>query len=75
MKCKYTSIRRPVKYMWSQEFGSRDEAMEAERQIKKWTRAKKEALIKGDFIMLSNKAKKKNWEEYRKREEKRTDEF
>ena len=41
----YTQIRRPVKLVWSQEFSTRIEAIEAERQIKGWSRVKKEALI------------------------------
>ena len=45
----YTQKRRPVVLLWSQEFGERDEAFRAERQIKGWSRAKKEALIRGDW--------------------------
>lgn len=45
----YTQPRRPVQLVWSQEFGERDEAFRAERQIKGWSRAKKEALIRGDW--------------------------
>ena len=48
----YTSSRRPVKLLWSQEFGDVRDAIEAERKLKKWTRAKKEALMRGDFEML-----------------------
>ena len=45
----YTHDRRPVVLVWSQEFRERDEAFAAERQIKGWSRAKKEALIHGDW--------------------------
>jgi tRNA/rRNA methyltransferase len=45
----YTQKRRPLTLVWSQEFGERDEAFRAERQIKGWNRAKKEALIRGDW--------------------------
>ena len=48
----YTCSRRPVKLLWSQEFGDIREAIEAERKLKKWTRLKKEALMRGDFDML-----------------------
>src|SRR6478735_9131573 len=41
----YTSKRRPVTLVWSQDFPSRLEALDAERRIKGWSRAKKEALI------------------------------
>ena len=40
----YTFKRRPVVLMWSQEFPTRIEALEAERKIKGWNRAKKIAL-------------------------------
>jgi predicted GIY-YIG superfamily endonuclease len=40
----YTFKRRPVTLIWCQEFESRTAALEAERKIKGWTRAKKLAL-------------------------------
>jgi len=43
----YTFNRRPVRLVYSQEFGSYLEAIKADRQIKGWSRAKKEALIRG----------------------------
>ena len=45
----YTHKRRPVQLVWHQEFAERDQAFAAERQIKGWSRAKKEALIRGDW--------------------------
>ena len=45
----YTSRYRPVELVWSQDFPDRDSAFAAERQIKGWSRAKKEALIRGDW--------------------------
>jgi tRNA/rRNA methyltransferase len=45
----YTQKRLPVTLVWSQEFAERDEAFRAERQIKGSSRAKKEALIRGDW--------------------------
>ncbi len=45
----YTSRRLPVVFVWTQMFGTRDEAFAAERRIKGWSRAKKEALIAGDW--------------------------
>ena len=50
--CEWTRKRLPVEFVWRQEFPTRDEAQAAEHQIKKWTRAKKEALISGDFELL-----------------------
>ena len=49
----YTSTRLPVTLVWSSEFPSRYEALQAERQIKGWSRAKKLALIRGDWAMIS----------------------
>ena len=45
----YTSRYRPVTLEWSQDFPDRPTALDAERQIKGWSRAKKEALIRGDW--------------------------
>jgi predicted GIY-YIG superfamily endonuclease len=45
----YTATRLPVKLVWCEEFPTRDEALEAERRIKGWGRAKKLALIRGDW--------------------------
>ena len=48
----YTSTRRPVELAWSQQCATRIEAKEAEAKIKRWSRAKKKALIKGDYQAL-----------------------
>jgi tRNA/rRNA methyltransferase len=45
----YTQDRRPVELVWADRFPDRDSAFAAERQIKGWARAKKEALIAGDW--------------------------
>ena len=49
----FTARRRPVELVWTQEFPTRHEALASERQIKGWSRAKKEALIRGDWEGLS----------------------
>lgn len=49
----------PVELVWSQEFVSRDEAKAAERRIKGWSRAKKMALIRGDWAAISRLANRK----------------
>jgi predicted GIY-YIG superfamily endonuclease len=54
----FTSHRLPVKHVWSQECASREEALSAERQIKNWSRKKKEAMIRGDWEEVSSLAKK-----------------
>ncbi len=48
----YTSTRLPIELVFSQEFQSRVEALERERQVKGWSRAKKEALMRGDWEKL-----------------------
>jgi predicted GIY-YIG superfamily endonuclease len=45
----YTARRRPVQLVWCDTFPTRDEAFAAERRLKGWSRAKKEALIAGDW--------------------------
>jgi tRNA/rRNA methyltransferase len=54
----YTSERRPVELVWYEEFPNREEAFAAERQIKGWSRAKKEALIREDWAEVSRLAKR-----------------
>ena len=49
----YTYTRRPVKLIWvSEEVARYSDALRFERQIKGWSRAKKEALIRNDFDMI-----------------------
>ena len=48
----YTFFRRPVHLLWSQDFSSITDAVAAERKVKGWRRAKKEALIRGDYDAL-----------------------
>ena len=52
----YTSKRQPVELVWHQEFDRITDAIAAERQIKGWSRAKKEALIRGDFAEIQRLA-------------------
>ena len=44
---QYTAVRRPVALVFSEQLASIEEARARERQLKGWTRAKKEALIAG----------------------------
>lgn len=48
----YTATRGPVALVFSQWFGRINDAVENERKLKKWIRAKKEALIRGDYVAL-----------------------
>lgn len=57
----YTAMRQPLQLVWSETFGTREEALAAERRIKGWSRAKKQALIAGDWerikILARNRQK------------------
>jgi len=55
----YTATRRPVKLVYSEWFARITDAIAAERQIKGWSRVKKEALIRGDFRALRVLASRK----------------
>ena len=55
----YTHKRRPVKLMFYAEFSNIEFAIEKEKQIKKWSSHKKEALISGQFELLTDLSKKK----------------
>jgi putative endonuclease len=59
MPC-YTSTRLPVELNFQEEFGSREEALARERQVKGWNRKKKEALIRGDWKEVSRLSRSKN---------------
>ncbi len=56
----YTASRRPVELIFSQWFDRITDAIENERKVKKWSRAKKEAFIRGDFESLQQLAKRKS---------------
>ena len=56
----YTATRLPVELLWSQETITREEALSAERQIKGWSRKKKEAMMCGDWAEVCRLAKSKS---------------
>ena len=56
----YTATRRPVTLVYSEWFDQIADAIAAERQIKGWSHAKKEASIRGDFEGLRHLAKRKS---------------
>src|SRR5438093_9080162 len=45
----FTRTRRPVRLVFADELPTREEAIQRERQIKGWSRAKNEALIAGNW--------------------------
>ncbi|WOJ89238.1 GIY-YIG nuclease family protein [Methylocapsa polymorpha] len=55
----YTASRLPVTLVFSEYYERVDEAIAAERRIKGWSRAKKEAYMRGDFERLTALARRK----------------
>ena len=52
--CDFTSRRLPAELIWAADFPTREEALSSELRVKKWSRAKKEALAAGDWKRLSH---------------------
>ena len=55
----YTHSRRPLKLVFVDEYRDINEAIAREKQIKGWSRRKKEALIAEDFDRLVELSKKR----------------
>ena len=55
----YTFSRRPVTLVWSEHFVQITDAIAVERQIKGWSRAKKEALIKTNWSAVQSLARRR----------------
>ena len=53
----FTRDHLPASYVWSEEFPTRIEAKAMEKRLKGWSRAKKMALIRGDWAQISDLAK------------------
>ena len=49
---KFTSTHLPVKLVYIEDYSSIELAFARERQLHGWSRAKKEALIRGDYEAL-----------------------
>lgn len=56
----YTNARRPVELVYHESFARPSDAIAMERRLKGWTRAKKEALIRGDFAALKRLVRAKS---------------
>ena len=50
--CRTTKLDPPVALLYSEEYQTFSEARKREAQIKRWSRAKKEALVAGDLSRL-----------------------
>ena len=56
---QYTRIHKPIELVYTEEYTTNPEAFQRERQLKGWSRAKKEALIAGNFDLLKELSKSK----------------
>jgi putative endonuclease len=56
----YTFERRPVRLVYSSDFRNVDDAIACEKQLKRWSRAKKAALVTGDWAQIHRLAECKN---------------
>ena len=55
----YTQSRRPVQLVWSEYFDRVTDAIAVERKLKGWSRAKKHALIVGDWQSISRLSRRR----------------
>jgi len=64
----YTSKRLPIKLVFVEGFPTYHDAIKAERQIKGWSHAKKDALIRGDLKLLHALSSCRNESHYKNRD-------
>jgi len=56
----FTKKRLPIKLVYCEEFERIDDAFYREKQVQGWSRAKKEALIQGQYDLIPKLAKTRN---------------
>ncbi|HZP20912.1 MAG TPA: GIY-YIG nuclease family protein [Bauldia sp.] len=56
----YTSARLPVRLVWAEHFPRIVDAIAFEQQVKRWSRAKKIALIRGEWDRLRELARRRS---------------
>ncbi len=61
----YTHARRPVTLVFYQDFMDPNQAIEFEKKIKNWSRAKKQSLIDGNYDRLQNLSECRNATHYK----------
>jgi len=64
-KASYTFPRRPVELLFAYELNDVNQAIAFEKQLKGWSRKKKEAVISGDWDILKVLAECRNESHYR----------
>ncbi len=57
--CRTTKLDPPVAIVLEEEYPTYRDAYHREMQVKRWTRAKKEALIRGNLIELKRLSKRR----------------
>jgi predicted GIY-YIG superfamily endonuclease len=57
---KYTAVHTPEQVLYQERFQAEVDAVRRERQIKKWSHAKKQALIAGNLSRLHELAKSRD---------------
>ncbi|MBI4401021.1 MAG: GIY-YIG nuclease family protein [Nitrospirae bacterium] len=57
---RYTAMRRPVRLIYTEALQSLEAAVRRERQLKRWSPAKKEALVAGDLHVLKRLSKRRS---------------
>ena len=55
--CRTTKLDPPVVLVYSEGFETNVEARRREAQVKRWSRAKEEALVSGDMVTLRELSK------------------
>jgi predicted GIY-YIG superfamily endonuclease len=55
--CTTTKLDPPIELVYSEEFPTFVDARRREAQVKRWSRAKKEALVSGDVVTLRKLSK------------------
>ena len=63
---KFTKEHQPVELVYTEEYEDEHEARMREQQLHGWSRAKKEALIRGDINKLKDLSRAKSREELSK---------
>ena len=58
----YTATRKPLGLAWQGEFETREAAIAFEQRVKGWSRAKKEALMAGDWARVQELAKSRSFD-------------
>jgi predicted GIY-YIG superfamily endonuclease len=57
--CRTTRVDSPIEVLHEEKFNTYRETFHREHQVKRWTRAKKEALIDGRMYLLKKLAKRR----------------